>query len=165
MQLLHRFQHWSDPRKDAMVLGALNVGMALVCGITFFGVLAITGFLSWWLRSSTGNPAAYVPFPYPVLLLLYVVALLVVWTRFAKGLQPRPRSRAIQTGLLGATPLFGLSLLGYLVVAWILATGDLGPDSMLVATVWIYGILSTLVLFAGLVCTAIIAFFSPRQHP
>ncbi len=73
--------------------------------------------------------------------------------------------QAVQTGLLGAAPLFGLSLLGYLGVYWILATGGFGSGSMLVATVWIYGILSTLILLAGLVCTAIVAFCSPRPHP
>ena len=141
----------------------LNLGMALACGITFFGVLKITMFLSW-LRYSTGNPSTPVPFPVPLLLLLYVVAFVAMWTRFAKGLQPRPRSRAIQTGLLGATPLLGLSSLGYLVVAWVIATGDFASGSMLLATVWIYGIFSTLILFAGFVCTAIVAFFSPQQH-
>lgn len=106
MQLLRSFRQWSDPRKDALILGVLNFSMASLCGITFFGVLAITVFLSGRIRSSTGNPAASVPFPVPVLFLLYVIAFVVMWTLFAKRLEPRPRSRAIQTGLLGATPLF-----------------------------------------------------------
>ncbi len=164
MQLLRWLQQWSAPRRDAIVLWVLNLGMALACGITFFGALAITPFLSGWLQFLTGNPRALVPVPVPLLFLLYVVAFVAVWTYFARSLRPRPWSRAIQTGLLGAMPLLGLSLLGYVSVAWTIATGDFGPNSMMVATVWVYGILSTLILFAGLTCTAIVAFFSPRQY-
>lgn len=164
MQLLRDFQRRSDPRIDALILGLLNFTMALLCGIIFFGVLGVTVLLSGWLRASTGDPAASVPFPFPVLVLLYVVAFVIMWVRFAKGLQPRPKSQAIQTGLLGAAPLLGLSLLGYLGVAWTIATGDFGIDSMLEATVWIYGILSTLILSAGLACAVIVAYFTPQRH-
>lgn len=44
------------------------------------------------------------------------------------------------------------------------ATGDFDADPMLEAGVWIYGILSTLILFAGLVCTATVAFLTPKQY-
>ncbi len=162
MQLLRWLQARNHSRGKGLVLGMLNLGMAFACAITFFGVLGATLALSQWLWSYTGNPRAMVPFPLPVLFLLYVVAFVLMWTRFARGLQPRSKSQAIRTGLLGATPLFGLSLLGYSSVAWTAATGDFGPDSMLAATVWVYGILSTLILLAGVACTIITALFSPR---
>ncbi len=77
MQLPPWLQPRSDPRKDALVLGMLNLVLALTCAVTFFGVLAIAVLSSEWLRSSTGNPTASVPFPVPVLLLIYVAAFVV----------------------------------------------------------------------------------------
>jgi hypothetical protein len=161
MQLPAWVQLRSALRENGLLLAMLNLALAFVCAITFFGVLAITGFLSGGVKSST---ATTVRFPLPELFLLYVVAFVVMWTLFAKGLQPRPRYRAIRTGLLGATPLFGLGLLGYLGVAWIVATGDFVSNSMLDVTVFIYGILSSLILLAGVACMAVIAWFSPRPH-
>jgi hypothetical protein len=114
MQLPAWIQLTSVFRENGLVLGICNLALAFICAITFFGVLAATLVLSVWLQSYTGNPRVFVPFPGYVLLLLYVVAFILIWTRFARGLQPRSRSRAIRTGLYGATPLFGLSLLGYL---------------------------------------------------
>jgi MFS family permease len=160
---------WIQPtrilRERGLVLGVLNLSLAVLCGITFVGVLAATLILSVWLQSYTGNPRLSVPFPWYALLPLFVVAFLVMWIRFARGLQPEPRSRLVRTGLLGAAPLFGLSLIGYMAVAWTSATGDFGPNSMLEAAVFIYGVLSTLILFAGVTCALIVTWFSPQQHP
>ncbi len=165
MQLPAWIQPKSILKEDGLVLVMLNFALAFLCAIAFFGVLAATVFLSVWFQSYTGNPRVSVPFPWYVLLLLYVIAFVLIWMRFARRLQPRSRSRAIRTGLYGATPLFGLSLLGYLSVAWTLATGDFGPDSMLEATVFVSGVLSTLILLAGVSCTAIVTLFTPQSYP
>ncbi len=165
MSLPSWIQPGNDSIRNGLILGILNLGLAFACAITFFGVLAAVMVLSGWLRSYNGDPRMMVPFPVPVLFLLYAAALVLVWTRFARGLQPRPRSRAIRTGLLGATPLFALALLGYLDVAWINATGDFASDSMLEAAVWISGILATLILLAGVACAAIVSLFTPRPRP
>lgn len=151
-------------REKGVLLAAVNLALACICAMTLLGFLAATFVLAGWLQSSTGNPRVLVPFPAPVLFLLYVIAFVLTWTRFARGLQPGPTSYAIRTGLVGASPLLGLSLLGYLSVVWVLATGDFGPDSMLEATVFVYGILSTLILFAGVACMAFITLLSPRPH-
>lgn len=159
---------WIDSRsilkESGLVLAGLNLAMAFACVVTFFGVLAGTLALSLWLRSFTGNPDLFVPFPAYVLLLLYVVAFLAMWIRFARGLLPSTRSRAVRTGLVGATPLFGVALLGYVSVVGTLILGDFGPNSMLEATVFIYAALSTLVLLAGLCCIATVAWFGPHPH-
>jgi len=55
MQILRWLQTRSDPTRTALILWMLNFGMALACVITFFGVLAITGFLSWWLSGASGK--------------------------------------------------------------------------------------------------------------
>lgn len=159
---------WAQPstlRENGLLLGVLNLALAFACAFAFFGVLAATFVASAWLQSYTGNPRALMPFPVPVLFLLYVIAFVLMWVRFARGLEPRSSSRAIRAGLFGATPLFGLALLGYLSVAWTLATGDFGPNSMLEATVAIYSILSTLILLAGVTCMTVVALFTPRPHP
>lgn len=164
MQFPSWLQVTSVLKNSGLVLGMLNLALAVLCAITFFGTLAVTLGMSEWLRSLTGNLWISVPFPAPVLLLIYVVVFLLAWALFARRLPPRPWSGAIQTGLVGAIPLFGLSILGYLGVAALLATGDFNADPMLEASVWVYGILSTLILFAGITCTATIALFSPRLH-
>lgn len=165
MQLRAWIQSTRTKREKGLVLGMLNLALAFVCATTFFGVLAATVLGSAWLQSYTGNPRLSVPFPWYVLLPLFVIAFLVMWIRFARGLQPEPRPRLARTALLGAAPLFGLSLLGYMSVAWTLATGDFGPNSMLEAAVFIYGVLSTLILLAGVTCTMVVTWLSPRPYP
>ncbi len=152
-------------RENGLVLGMLNVALAFACAITFFGVLAAVSVFSAWLQLYTGNPRAFVSFPVPALFIVYIAAFPVMWAYFAKRMQPGPTSRAVWTGLAGAAPLFGIALLGYSAVALMLAMGDLAPDSMLEASVWIHGILSTLILCAGVACAAMVAVFSPRSYP
>ncbi len=154
----------SISKKNGLVLGMLNLALAFACAVTFFGILEGTVVLSQWLRSYTGDPRVDVPFPVFVLLPLYAITFLAVWAVFAMRLQPRPWSDALRTGLSGAAPLFGLALLGYLGVAALIVTGDFSTDSMLEAAVWAYGLLSTLILGAGIACTAIVALFSPRPY-
>lgn len=162
MQLPTLLQAKALLSQNGLVLAMLNVALAFACAITFLGVLAAISVFSVWLQSYTGNPRAFASFPVPALFPLYIAAFLVMWAFFAKRMQPRPTSRAAQTGLVGAAPLLVLALLGYSGIAWLLATGDFGPDSMLAASVFAYGLFATLSLLAGITCTVTIALFSPR---
>ena len=146
---------------DGIHLAALNSALALFSVISFMGVLGATVLLSNWLISE--NPAsrsAGVPFPFPVLFLLYALLFIVAWFRFGRRLTGTRKER-FRTASVGAMPLFGLSLLGYASVAWILIFGDFNANQMLTASVFVYTIISTLILCAGVTCVWVVTFNRP----
>lgn len=165
MQVSRWFQLGQNPWGNGLRLAALNTALASFCITSFLGTLGAVAVLSTTLMSTTGNPRALVPFPFPFLLVLYVAIFMIAWTLFARRLPGSARRHVSQTALIGATPLFGLSLLGYAGVAWMLAFGDFNANSMLDASVWIYGLISTLILLAGASCLAIVAFVARQSKP
>lgn len=104
--------------------------------------------LSVWLKSTKGDYQAYIPFPVPFLLALYAATFIVAWVLFARRLTGSWR-QLLRTAVVGSTPFFALCLLGYSSVVWMLLFGDFNTKPMLVAGVWIYGIISTLIFLAG----------------
>lgn len=162
MLLQRWFTLGENPWSNGLRLAALNSLLAVFCIGSFLGTLGTVALLSTWLMSATGNPRSFIPFPYPLLLLLYVVIFITAWVLFAKRLPKSTRRQIFQTALIGATPLFGLSLLGYASVAWTLAFGDFNANQMLEVSVWIYGMISTLILLAGLSCVALITLIGLR---
>ena len=146
------FQLGQNPWGNGLRLAVLNAALAVFCIISFLGLLEATVLLSTWLMSARGgDPSAMVPFPFPVLLLLYAALFLITWFRFGRRLAGTRRDKC-QAAVIGALPLFGLSLLGYASAVWMFVFGNFNAHQMLAASVFIYTIISTLILFAGLIC-------------
>lgn len=157
IELTRRWFHLGlNPWINGIRLAVLNGILAASCVIGFLGSLYAVILLAEWARGITRDPAFLIPFPFPLLLLLYGLMFVVAWFLFARRLPVRARRHGFQTAVVGAIPLFGLALLGYANVAWMIAFGDFNANSMLGASVWVYGIISTLVSLAGVTCVAFI---------
>lgn len=160
VSLRKRITPGETPWINGIRLAAINAFLSLLFIITFIGVIEVGQFLSEWIRTVIGDPRFYLPFPIPWILLLYVVILLVVWVMFARRLKVHARCHLLLTALIGSTPFFVLSLLGYASVGWMLAFGDFNSNQMLVASVWVYGMISTLIFLAGITCVLVITLVS-----
>lgn len=162
MQARGWFQFRENHLGNGLRLALLNSVLAVFCILSFLGTLGAVTLLSTWRALVIGDQSAYMPFPYPVLLLLYVALFIIAWVRFGRRLRGA-RGQIFWTALVGALPLFGLSLLGYASVAWMLVFGDSSGNSMLVARVWVYGMISSLILLSGLFCVTLVTWIGGRQ--
>lgn len=132
-------------RKAALRLAILNSLLIGFCLLTFWGTLSAA--VQWNMPF----------FPLPLLFLLYVVVFSVAWARFGLRLPGNVRGETRCVALLGAVPLFGLSLLGYAVAVWTFLFGDFAAGQMLNARIWVFGMLATLVLLAGAACVIVVS--------
>lgn len=164
LTLTNFFQPDHESSRDGFRLAALNGVLAVLCVFSFTGTLFLTAALSMWLMSLTGNPLFLIPFPFPLFLFLYAVMFIIAWTWFAGRLPDNRQAQTLKTSFIGATPLFGLSLLGYASVIWTLIFGDFEANQMLDVSVWIYGMISTLILLAAVSCVIWISFIAPKKH-
>lgn len=144
------------PLRNGFRLAVWNTVLSVLCVSIFSGILGLILLISWIMRSMTGNPALAFPFPFPWLLLLFAGLMVTAWITFGRCLEVRSTRQAFLTGLVGATPLYGLSGLGYLWVIWMSLFGDFGANQMLGASIFVYGLISTLILLAGLTCTVVV---------
>lgn len=150
-----RFAPGSNPWRDGVYLMLLNAALAALCAGTFLGTLAAVSWFNAFRMSRGARPSADIPFPYPVLFLLYTTAFLAAWGWFGRRLPEARRARLV-TALVGSGSLFGLSLMGYLAVTgWLLATAAGWADAP-AAGIYTLGFLSTLILLAGLSCVGLI---------
>lgn len=144
-----------NPWANGLRLALLNAVLAGFCVASFLGTLVAVVWLSRWRLARSGDPSTSVPFPYPLLLLLYVLMFLGAWWWYGRRL-PGSRRARLQAALVGALPLVGLSLLGYVGVGRMLLLGDFTAASMLGASVFIYAAIATLILLAGFTCVGLI---------
>lgn len=151
------FQFGHNPWANGLRLALLNAVLASFCIISFLGTLSAVVMLSRWRFANSGNPSTSVPFPYPLLLLLYMLIFLFAWLWCGRRL-PGSRQARLQAALIGALPLFVLSLLGYVGVGGMLLSTDFAANNMWDASVFIYGAIATLILLAGLTCVGLIFF-------
>jgi hypothetical protein len=86
---------------------------------------------------------------------------LVLWITIARRLSTTGRPRLL-TASIGAAPLFGLSLLGYAVAAVEFVVDLFYDDFCPVASIYIFGFLATVVLFAGLAAVTAIYYGGRR---
>lgn len=149
-----------NPWTNGIQLAAINTLLSFLFIVNFIGVVEVGLLLSGWIKMVIGDPAYYLPFPLPWLLSLYALILLAVWVIFARQLKIRIKYQSFLTALIGSTPFFVLGLLGYASVGWTLAFGDFNSNQMLVASVWVYGMISTLIFLVGITCVLIITFVS-----
>lgn len=155
MQIKNLLQLSQNPKANGLRLALLNGLIATFCVVSFFGVLLIISLFNQRIYVTDGSASAEIPFPYPLLMLLYVVMFLITWIWFGRGLPSSHRDKMI-TALIGTSPLFGLSLLGYVSVIGVIIFNKLNPGMIPIASVFVFGFISTLILFAGLTCLGLI---------
>lgn len=165
IQLLPALRRLSAPSLNPWHCGlqllALNGLLAAFSCLSFVGGIQGIAWINH-LRLAQNPPAGEIPFPYPVLLLLYAVLFTVTAFRFARRLAPLPgRDKMIATSV-GTSPLLGLALLGYLLVAVIIFSQP--PD--VPAATPVAGILaSTLILMAAGAEAGMLILLSTRWRP
>jgi hypothetical protein len=147
--------HSDDPRAHGLRLLLLNSGLAVFCTAIFLGSLFAVSSLNALLHACGGSPSAELPFPYPLVLLLDAIVCAVAWFWFARRL-PSSGSARLRAAVVGALPLFGLSLLGYASALGAFILNEFRPAMMPVANVFVLGGLSTLILLAGFVCVLLV---------
>lgn len=151
------FQLNENPLQNGLRLAALNFALAIVCIFIFVGTLGTLSLISSLFQTYV------LPFPFLVLLILFTIIFLATWVGFAKRLRLTQNNKHFQTSFIGAIPLLGLSLLGYINVILTLVFGDFNANQMLEASVWIYGVISTLILMSGLSCIVLINLIAQQR--
>jgi hypothetical protein len=148
------FNFDGSPWSSGLRILAANFVVAVLCVTSFFGVLAAVTWMNERAHAS-GVPAARdIPFPFLSLLACYAVIYFVLWVSIARRLPTSGRPRLL-TAFIGASPLFGLSLLGYLTAAGEFVLDMLYNDCR-VEAVYGFGFLATVVLLAGLASVAFV---------
>lgn len=120
----------------------LNVILAIFCGISFVGVLALT--------TTLGRP-----FPYLILLALYALLFLGLWLFFGNRLSGNSTQNRT-TAALAASPLFLLGFLSYLSAISVMVLELFIPDIAAAASPFLAIFLGTLLIIGGFGCMLII---------
>ena len=128
---------------DGFRLVILNFIVATFCAASFFGTLFLV-------------TAVQLPFPYPLLFILYIVLCLGSWVWFGRRLAHNSRHR-LYTALIGGIPFWGVTLLGYFVTVSMVFLHD-------VMSFFVGGLLSTLVLCAGLTSIGIVVIVGKSRQ-
>lgn len=145
-----------NPWTNGWRLALLNAGLAAFCIISFMGILFAVELLSnWRMVANGGDPSAEIPFPYLLLLALYALIYLLAWLWFGRRLSGTQPERRL-TALVGVSPLLALSLLGYTAAAVILILNIFGIFIMPVGSIFAFGFMATLILFASLTCIVLL---------
>lgn len=159
MNLFRLFQPGQNPWTNSLRLAFLNAVLAAFSAFSFLGVLYLISWINHLRYASGANSSSELPFPYPILMLLYAVLFPVAWIYFGRRLSGTRQERII-TGLIGAGPLFALSVVGYLGVGGGLVLNEMNPDIIPAASFFVFGGISTLIMFAGITCTGLILLTS-----
>jgi hypothetical protein len=152
-----------NPKANGLRLALLNTLLAAFCIVSFLGVLTVITAINQNIYANGGAPADAIPFPFPLLLLLYAALFPVVWMWFGGRLPGSQRERSV-TAWLGAVPLFGLSFLGYISMVGAIIVNQVNPQTIPIATVFVSGGMATLILLAGIVCVGIILWRGGRKE-
>src|SRR5512138_113051 len=159
MNLFRLFQPGQNPWVNGIRLAFLNAVLVAFSILSFLGVLYLISWINQFRYANGANPSSELPFPYLVLMLLYAVVFLAAWIWFGRRLHGT-RQEWIVTGLIGAGPLFVLSVVGYLGVGGGLVLKEMNPDIIPAASFFVFGGISTLIMFAGITCTGLILLTS-----
>ena len=135
----------------------------MFCAATFLGVLFGVSTLNHYLQSRGNSPSSEVPFPFAVLFLAYVVLFLTTWVWFGRRLPNAGRPRWV-AALVGAGSLFVFSGIGFLGAAAALIWSLFDPEQVPVASVFVLGGISTLILPAGITCVVLTFWSSGPDH-
>lgn len=158
-QLTRLFAKNANPWVCALQLMVMNVLLAVFCSGTFVGGIQLVAWVNH-RRLAMDHAASEMPFPYPVLLILYAILFIAASRWFAKRLAPLPsRGKLIAAGI-GISPIFGLALLGYVTVA---AMIFIGGNNLPPGAPWVCGAASTLILFAAGAEMLLILMLSQRH--
>lgn len=159
MKPFHLFRPGQNPWANGLRLALLNATLAAFSIISFMGVLSIISWINQLRFASGTSPSSELPFPYLVLMLLYAILFLVAWVWFGRCL-PGTRREKIIAVLVGSAPLFVLSVLGYAGVIGAVVFNEMNPDTVPAGSVFVFGGISTLILFAGITCAGLILLAS-----
>lgn len=96
MKSFHLFQSSHNPWTSGLRLALLNAILAAFCIVSFIGVLYIVSRINQ-LRLANDSTLTELPFPYPVLMLLYVMMFLIAWIWFGRHLSGVWREKTITT--------------------------------------------------------------------
>ena len=158
MKPFQAFQTGQNPWSKGARLALLNAALAAFSIASFLGVLNVITSINQQ-RLSNGGALPELSFPYPVLMLFYVVMFLTAWVWVGRRFYGTRREKII-AALVGASPLFGLSLLGYAVVIGAVAFNAVAPEIIPAGSFYVFGGISTLILFAGITCAGLISLLS-----
>ena len=159
MKPFRLLQPGQNPWVNGLRLALLNATLAACSTISFLGVLSIISWINQLRFANGASPSSELPFPYLVLMLVYAILFLVAWVWFGRRL-PGTRREKIIAGLVGSAPLFVLSLLGYAGVFGAVVFNEMNPDTIPAGSVFVFGGIATLILFAGIVCAGLILLAS-----
>jgi hypothetical protein len=159
MKPFRLFQPGQNPWSNGLRLALLNATLAAFSVISFMGVLYTISWINQLRFAKGASPSSELPFPYLVLMLLYAILFLVVWIWFGRRLHGIWQERII-TVLIGSAPLFVLSVLGYAGVIGAVVFNEMNPDTVPAGSVFVFGGISTLILFAGVTCVGLISLAS-----
>ncbi len=159
MKPFRLFLPGQNPWGNGLRLALLNAVLAAFSVLSFLGVLSIISWINQLQYARGAGPSSELPFPYPVLMLLYAILFIIAWIWFGRRLTGTRRERIIAT-LVGSVPLFGLSILGYVSVIAAFVLNGINSDPMSGAGTFVFGGISTLILFAGIACAGLILLVS-----
>ncbi len=162
MRPFRLFQPGANPWLNGLRLALLNIALAAFSACSFMGVLFFVARLNR-LALANDSTSPELPFPYPVLMLMYSILFLAAWFLFAHRLTNGRRERAIAT-LVGAGPLFGMSLLGYAGVIGALVFDEFNPGVIPAGSFFVFGGIATLILLAGMACVGLILLVKGRSE-
>lgn len=156
------FQSGGNPWINGLRLALLNITLAAFSGCSFMGVLFFVARLNR-LGLANDSTSSEVPFPYLVLMLMYLILFFAAWFLFARHLTNGRRERTI-TILVGAGPLFGMSILGYAGVIGLLVFDEFNPGLIPTGSFFVFGGIATLILLAGIACVGLISLVGGRSE-
>jgi hypothetical protein len=136
---------------DGLRLALLNALLAGLSGGSFVGTLLVVTAINhhYLAQNSRSRELA---FPYRVLFILYVLGFLVSWIWCGRRL---PGKANTKTAVVGAAPLLLLALLGVAATVRAVVMCERDPSFPL-ATCFVYGLLSAMILLAGLTSILVI---------
>jgi hypothetical protein len=150
------FQTGQNPWTNGLRLLLLNAALAGFSGGSFMGVLFLVSWINHLRLARGGSASDELPFPYLVLMGLYTILFVFAWIWFGRRLPYSWRARII-TAVVGAAPLFGLSVVGYVGVIGAVIFEGVHPGTIPVASFYVFGGISTLILLTGMTCVGLIS--------
>ncbi len=160
-----RISDWFKPNdnylKNSFLLAVLNGAIALFCIVSFMGVLFVTAMINDWIIANSGLSAT-IPFPAPILLLIYPFLFIAAWIFYARSLPDMLKKEILLTSIIGTTPLILLSLFGFACVAWMIMFGDFKTNSMLDTSVFVYSVISIIIMLAT-ICNVFIVVLAANK--
>lgn len=152
----------NQPRADGIRLMVLNGVLSIFCSVSFLGTLLAVSSYNAFQQLHGSSPSAEMPFPFPVLFLIYTGLFLGAWYWFGRRLPSTGRARLL-TAVIGAGSLLGLGLVGYLGTAAAAIANEVNPEQMPIGSVVVLSAVSTLIVLAGCSCIGVILWSGSRS--